>query len=754
MERIPKLRIEMFGGFRCSIDGESPIEVPPGYITRLLTYLAVHPNQEIPKETLCDLFWEGVDPASARQSLRQALYELRHIIEKPPFVKESLLFSSRNTVRLNSEHLITDVQEFEVSLEQVGHTNSREEKANFYASALERYRGEFLPGFYEDEWIQTEQIRLNAAYSHASLQYLRLLEVMKRTEEAIALGQKILKGDPCQEEVHCALMRLYAAQGQTKMVQAQAEIMKQCLQDAKMGTPQIATDSFISELLRQARSVPAPKPNVHMETNAPVIAITSHAPPQVHPTPWLVVLAALILLAYWNSHNIPQSLNSTPPVKAETKPTQPAPHTTLNPITLEGTPAVEATITSGNDGYINALVPIKEGGLYVVGFDSNLERGHDCVTVKLDSDLQQMGDAAVWDHPKEHNDDRALNATLDREGNVILAAHSTILQTSDSILSFVKYDKNLKWIWDSYRDTASWGGMRGSAEFIDSDSKGNCWVGAGYHDDKKPNHILLLKLDPNRNFLTAPKVEPEALSSEVLEIHIDRADDTLYVAGTTSTENKEHPDLPHKAYWIRHFKEDGREINSDRIDKPTPDAAFLVQNGRVVYNAGNLRIRCYDVRQKKEVWSVTLLPNAGQTTPISQLIQDKQGNYYTLYDGAALQVTCITADGKLKRTGKATMEGRSFVSGNPLFLQVNHRGDVFVAGVSRSEEVNESKFTIVWLDASGNQRKAWVDRSMGRIGCKARSFCLERDLNPVLGGLTTEKTDFNTMALLMIKLYP
>ena len=64
MERTPKLRIEMFGGFRCSIDGESPIGVPPGYITRLLLYLAAHPNQEIARETLCDLFWEGVDPAS------------------------------------------------------------------------------------------------------------------------------------------------------------------------------------------------------------------------------------------------------------------------------------------------------------------------------------------------------------------------------------------------------------------------------------------------------------------------------------------------------------------------------------------------------------------------------------------------------------------------------------------------------------------------------------------------------------------
>lgn len=92
------LRVEFFGGLRVTVKDAVDAELTVGFSARLLAYLALNADSETSREVLCDLFWNPPDSEeiskiteeSSRQSLRQALHELRRLIEPPPIEKGSL----------------------------------------------------------------------------------------------------------------------------------------------------------------------------------------------------------------------------------------------------------------------------------------------------------------------------------------------------------------------------------------------------------------------------------------------------------------------------------------------------------------------------------------------------------------------------------------------------------------------------------------------------------------------------------------
>ncbi|MCX6378259.1 MAG: BTAD domain-containing putative transcriptional regulator, partial [Armatimonadetes bacterium] len=321
MATTAKLRIELFGELRFTVKDAVENEVMSGVTARLLAYLALHSDHETSRELLCELLWEGT-PESARQSLRQALHDLRKHIEPAPIEKGSLLITTRNGVRLNPLALSTDVTEFEGIIAQTTHTTSIEERAALFASALALVKGVFMPGYY-DEWIVAEQTRLTSDYDYACLEYLRILEVLERTDETVTLANQILASNPCHEEVHCTLMRVYAARGHTKLVQRQVEKLWKCLEADGMGTPRIATDAYIESLLQQARLVaPTSKPPLSSEPSTPESKPIPRTPTLSAPSTkwrkeWAFLLLPFVLFLFWNKTSAPKHPDpkSTPPDK-------------------------------------------------------------------------------------------------------------------------------------------------------------------------------------------------------------------------------------------------------------------------------------------------------------------------------------------------------------------------------------------------------------------------------------------------------
>lgn len=124
----------------------------------LLARLALAPERNHPREELVELLWPGVDAPVGRNRLRQTLSVLRSILEPPSAVSAPVLLADRHDVALVAGAVDCDVLAFEQHARQ-GHA----------AQALALYRGELLPGFF-DEWVLVERQRLETLSTRLATQ--------------------------------------------------------------------------------------------------------------------------------------------------------------------------------------------------------------------------------------------------------------------------------------------------------------------------------------------------------------------------------------------------------------------------------------------------------------------------------------------------------------------------------------------------------------------------------------------------------
>ena len=530
------LRVEFFGGLRVTVKDAVDAELTLGFSARLLAYLALNADSETNREVLCELLWEGIPLESSRQSLRQALHELRRLIEPPPIEKDTFLIATRNSLRLNAQALSTDIADFDRLIVQTTLTTSMEEKAGLYASALALVKGEFLSGYY-DEWIVEEQTRLTNAYDCARLDYLRILEVLGRTEEAVALANQILAGAPCQEEVHCTLMRLYTAKGHSKLVQRQADRLRQCLEAEGLGAPQIATDVYIENLLQLARqSAPAAKAPAAAEESAPVVVAPASQPAKWRKEYALLLLPLVVFLILNRAHpsaktalaspdkqiaktplpeqavkkevklpldNPNLQIVSTSPQGGAPKPkdvestgkpsantTKPAPLPSITPppkvvpeLRTEDRKPLWVAYFENSEGDVDSRATVVktdgQGNIYVGGVVKNKKTDVDFVILKY----APIGGKRLWEKrfdAPDHDCDRVVDMAVDTDGNVYVTgdsnswkAHNRLIYDPMDIVT-IKYDTNGEKLWEKRYDPSN--GGRDYPIAIAVDKTGNVYV--------------------------------------------------------------------------------------------------------------------------------------------------------------------------------------------------------------------------------------------------------------------------------------
>lgn len=202
-------RIELFGGLRAT----QGVRVVTHFSTRkagaLLAYLAYYPRRGHTREVLSEMFWPDCEPDAGRHSLRMALTSLRHHLEPPDIAPGAVLVATHTTIALNPAAVTTDVAEFEAAL-AAAHVRSGAERAALLAEAVDLYPGALLAGYYED-WIFSEERRLNELFFQALTELLSLLEQTGNLPRALCYAQRGVAADPLREGPYRELMRLYAA---------------------------------------------------------------------------------------------------------------------------------------------------------------------------------------------------------------------------------------------------------------------------------------------------------------------------------------------------------------------------------------------------------------------------------------------------------------------------------------------------------------------------------------------------------------
>src|SRR5579871_6596455 len=160
-------RIELLGGLQITRDGQEPVAFHPQQANALLAYLALHPQKSHTREELTARLWPEEEAGEAAQKkLRRGLHLLRQRFEQPPFAQDDLLLSTRQTIGLDPALVSTDVQDFKQALSRATAATDPAERQRYLAQAVNLYKGDLLPGFYQDCFL-TERNRLSDLYASA-----------------------------------------------------------------------------------------------------------------------------------------------------------------------------------------------------------------------------------------------------------------------------------------------------------------------------------------------------------------------------------------------------------------------------------------------------------------------------------------------------------------------------------------------------------------------------------------------------------
>jgi predicted ATPase/DNA-binding SARP family transcriptional activator len=239
------LAVRLLGQFDVRLD-DAPVEIPLRSAQSLLAYLMLTAGLTHRREKLAGLFWPEAAEASARQSLRQALWQLRRA------------FGSRE-----QEFLIADTQSLsfnaqagywlDAAILQQATTPATPTEELMQAVAV--YTGELLPGFYDD-WVALEREHLAAVFERQMQRLLERLEAERAWPALSDWAERWLAFGQVPEPAFRGLMVARAAQGD---LAGAAAAYQRCRDDLarELGVEPSAQTQALYEQLRQGRPLAA-----------------------------------------------------------------------------------------------------------------------------------------------------------------------------------------------------------------------------------------------------------------------------------------------------------------------------------------------------------------------------------------------------------------------------------------------------------------------------------------------------------------
>lgn len=204
------LQIWLLGQFDVRVDGKRTV-IPTRAAQSLLAFLVLNAGTPQRREKLAGLVYPEMSDENARNNLRHALWRVRKAISAPLSRNPEFLLAEELTITFNPD------ADFWLDVAQLERAPSADDSVNELISNLTLYRGELLPGFYDD-WAVLERERVQAVFEGKMQQLLehliaeeRWLTVLEWGERWIALGQT-------PEPAYRALMIAHGAQGNMSQV--------------------------------------------------------------------------------------------------------------------------------------------------------------------------------------------------------------------------------------------------------------------------------------------------------------------------------------------------------------------------------------------------------------------------------------------------------------------------------------------------------------------------------------------------------
>lgn len=209
MANIPHIEAKYLGGFSFKVDGEPQTQINQPQQQLLLAYLTLCAQTPQPRRRVAFTFWPDHSEPRAYANLRRALHKLR---SDCPAIDHFLTSSSTALCWPRTPHFSLDVLHYEDLLAQANQVTDRPELRNVLMQAADLYRGELLPGHYDD-WLLVERERLEQGCIQLLHRLVNLLVEEGAYESAIAYATRVRHTDPYREQTYWLEMTLYEKAG-------------------------------------------------------------------------------------------------------------------------------------------------------------------------------------------------------------------------------------------------------------------------------------------------------------------------------------------------------------------------------------------------------------------------------------------------------------------------------------------------------------------------------------------------------------
>jgi DNA-binding SARP family transcriptional activator/outer membrane protein assembly factor BamB len=433
------LYIQMLGAFRLTPAEGMPVDLAPNQATILLARLLLEPGRAHGREELAELLWADEDPEVTRSRMRQIIHRVRAVLEQAGGDREALSATTA-TVQLRSPLIRTDLAELDQALAEARAAGEPAVRMEALRRADALYRGELLPGFYDD-FILRERDRRADQRQQLLLSLANTAETEGDLATAVEAAGRAVDLD--DHDGHLLLHRLTAAMQRPSSHRPNGRL-PECPSDANgSGLNGTASDTVAVPLAHP----PGGDPTDHPVPDSPEGA-RGDTPPTVPRRRWRAWLLAIFLMAGAMTIGV-----------AVMRPPRPA-----TPVVPKGPPRGDLRWIAhyrpepgDEDSEPVKVLGDLHRGCVVTGYVQTRAHGTDYLTISFGPNGEQLW-AKHFNGPG--NDlDRARDMAMDRAGNLYVTGESDSGRgngrTRLSGLDFatIKYSSagERKWVepWDS-----------------------------------------------------------------------------------------------------------------------------------------------------------------------------------------------------------------------------------------------------------------------------------------------------------------
>ncbi len=227
----------------------------------LLGILLTFRNMAVPKDRLIEWLWPHLETASAANSLRVSIGQLRQALRPPASsAPGSVCIRTRHEgYCLESNGAWIDVDEFQADYNAGARAvtgGDLAEAQKHLEAALLLYRGDYMQNLPYEEWARPERQRLRALDISALAGLAGIHALSARYESAIPLYEQILSLDECHEVTYVQLMRCMYALGDRVGAVRTFEKCRERL-NAELGlTPMPETEALYQQIVDNETNPP------------------------------------------------------------------------------------------------------------------------------------------------------------------------------------------------------------------------------------------------------------------------------------------------------------------------------------------------------------------------------------------------------------------------------------------------------------------------------------------------------------------